>query len=147
MPESNVDRLRAGYEALDRGDIGPVRDFLHPEAEMHDRPEIPDATTYRGWEGIVHSVRASEETFDDFHFLPEQFLENDDKIVVIIRMVGKGRASGVPVEERIAHLWTVRDGRGVVLRAYSSPADALEAAGLSRELAEATEGPQSPAGS
>jgi uncharacterized protein len=135
MPESNVERLRVGYEALDRGDIGPVRDFLHPEAEMHDRPEIPDATTYRGWDGIVHSIRASQETFDDFHFLPQKFHEHGEHIVVFIKMTGTGRVSGVPVEERIAHLWTVRDGVGVKLQAYTDPADALEAAGLPRSLA------------
>lgn len=130
-----MERLRAGYEALDRGDIAPVRDFLHPEAEMHDRPEIPDATTYRGWDGIVHSIRASQETFDDFHFLPQEFHEHGEHIVVFIKMTGTGRVSGVPVEERIAHLWTVRDGVGVKLQAYTDPADALEAAGLPRSLA------------
>jgi ketosteroid isomerase-like protein len=137
MSESDVERLRAGYEALDRGDISVVREFIHPEARMSDRPEIPDATTYVGWDGIVLSLRASRETFDDFHFNPEQFFEEGDKIVVILRMTGIGRASGVPVEERIAHLWTVEDGRAVALQAYTSPGDALEAAGLSRELAEA----------
>jgi ketosteroid isomerase-like protein len=125
-----------GYEALDRGDIEAVAAFIHPEAEMHDRPEIPDATTYVGWDGVLLSLAASRETFDDFHFVPERFLENGDKIVVIITMIGKGRASGVPVEERIAHLWTIRDGLGVALQAYTDPADALEVAGLPRELAD-----------
>ena len=136
MSENDVERLRAGYEALDRGDISAVQAFIHPEAEMRDRPEIPDATTYVGWDGVLLSLRASRETFDDFHFVPERFLENEDKIVVILRMVGKGRASGVPVEEQIAHLWTIRDGLGVALQAFTSPADALEVAGLPRELAE-----------
>jgi uncharacterized protein len=136
MSESDVERLRVGYEALDRGDISAVQAFIHPEAEMHDRPEIPDATTYVGWDGVLLSLQASRETFEDFHFVPERFLENEDKIVVILRMVGKGRTSGVPVEERIAHLWTIRDGLAVALQAYSSPADALEVAGLPRELAD-----------
>ena len=135
MAETNVDRLRAGYEALDRGDVDTVRAFIHPEAEMHDRPEIPDATTYVGWDGVVLSLRASRETFEDFHFVPERFFEHEDKIVVIIKMVGKGRTSGVPVEERIAHLWTIKDGLAVSLQAYTSSEDALEAAGLPPELA------------
>jgi ketosteroid isomerase-like protein len=136
MAETNVDRLRAGYEALDRGDIEGVQRFIHPRAEMHDRPEIPDATTYVGWDGIVLSLQASRETFDDFHFTPQVFHEHGDKIVVILKMTGTGRASGVPVEERIAHLWRIDDGRAVELHAYTDPGDALEAAGLSRELAE-----------
>lgn len=136
MSESDIERLRAAYGALDRGDLSAVQELIHPRAEMRDRPEIPDATTYVGWDGVVHSLRASRETFDDFHFVPERFLENEDKVVVILTMIGKGRASGVPVEERIAHLWTVSDGLAVALQAYTRPEDALEAAGLPRELAE-----------
>ena len=140
MSEADVERLRVGYEALDRGDVEAVAAFIHPQAEMRDRPEIPDATTYVGWDGVLLSLQASRETFEDFHFVPERFLENGDKIVVIITMIGKGRASGVPVEERIAHLWTIRDGLGVSLQAYTSPADALEAAGLPPELADEPDG-------
>jgi ketosteroid isomerase-like protein len=140
MSEREIELLRAGYEALDRGDLRPVREFIHPEARMSDRPEVPDATTYVGWDGIVLSQQASRETFDDFHFNPERFLEKGDKIVVILRMTGVGKVSGVPVEERIAHLWTVDGGRAVALQAYTSPADALEAAGLPPELADEDEG-------
>jgi ketosteroid isomerase-like protein len=136
MAETNIDRVRAGYEALDRGDVDAVREFIHPEARMRDRPEIPDATTYIGWDGVLLSLRASRETFEDFHFVPERFFENEDKIVAVIKMVGKGRASGIPVQERIAHLWTIRDDLAVALQAYTDPADALGAAGLPRELAE-----------
>jgi len=136
MAETNVDRLRAGYEALDKGDMETLQQFIHPQAEMHDRPEIPDATTYVGWDGIVLSLRASRETFDDFHFIPQRFHENGDRIVVILTMTGTGRASGVPVEERIAHVWRIEDGRAVELHAYSDPADALDAVGLPRALAD-----------
>ena len=47
MSERDVERLREGYEALDRGDISLVREFVHPEARMSYRPEIPDATVRR----------------------------------------------------------------------------------------------------
>ena len=131
-----MDRLRAAYEALDRGDAEAIRDFLHPQVELFDRPEIPDAGSYIGWEGLMLSVRASRDSFADFHFTPQRFFEHGDRVVVIVLMTGRGKASGVPVEEQIAHEWTMRDGRAVRLQAYSDPADALEAAGLARELAE-----------
>jgi ketosteroid isomerase-like protein len=136
MEASNLDRLRAAYEALDRGDAEAIRDFLHPQVELFDRPEIPDAGSYIGWEGLMLSVRASQDSFADFRFTPQRFFEHGDRVVVIVLMTGRGKASGVPVEEQIAHEWTMRDGRAVRLQAYSDPADALEAAGLARELAE-----------
>jgi uncharacterized protein len=134
MPESNVDRLRAGYEAVDRGDLEAVRELFHPDVELFDRPEVPDATSYRGWEGMASTVRDTQETFENFRFVPDRFFENGDRVVVVLTMTGRGRASGIPIEEQIAHLWTLRDGRAVELRAFTDPADALDAAGLPRAL-------------
>jgi ketosteroid isomerase-like protein len=134
MELTNVDRLRAAYEALDRGDAEAIRNFLHPQVELFDRPEIPDAGSYVGWEGLMLSVGASRDSFEDFHFTPQRFFERGDRVVVIVLMTGRGKSSGVPVKEQIAHDWTLRDGRAVRLQAYTDPADALEAAGLARDL-------------
>jgi ketosteroid isomerase-like protein len=135
MTQTNVDRLRGGYAALGRGDYEAVRELLDPKVLLQDRPEVPDARTYRGYEGMLVTLRDTGDSFENFRLDPEQFFEHADKIVVILSMTGRGRTSGVPVEERIAHLWTLRDGLAVELRAFTDPADALEAAGLPRELA------------
>jgi ketosteroid isomerase-like protein len=136
MAETNVDRLRTGYEALSRGDYEAIRKLLDPKILLRDRPEVPDARSYRGFEGMLVTLRDTSDSFENFRLDPQRFFEHGDKIVVILDMTGRGRTSGVPVEERIAHLWTLREGLAVELRAFTDPADALEAAGLSRELAE-----------
>ena len=136
MHHTDLDRLREAYVALDRGNAEAIRDFLDPEVELHDRPEIPDATSYIGWEGLMMSVRASRESFEDFHFLPQRFFPCGDEVVVEVLMTGQGKTSGVPVEERIAHHWTIKDGHAVRLQAYSHLADALAAVGLPPRLAE-----------
>jgi uncharacterized protein len=136
MPDSNIDRLRAGYEALSSGDYESVRELIDPEIVLMDRPEVPDARTYLGYEGMLSTLRDTSDSFEGFRLDPEQFFENGDRIVAVLSMTGRGRASGVPVEERIAHLWTLRDGLAVELQAFTDPADALEAAGLPRALVE-----------
>jgi ketosteroid isomerase-like protein len=135
MAESNEQRLRRGYEAVGRGDYGAIRELLDPEIVLRDRPEAPDAGFYRGFEGMLTTLRDTSETFADFRLDPTQFFEHGDKVVVVLEMTGRGRTSGVPVEERIAHMWTIHDGLAVALQAYTDPADALEAAGLPRTLA------------
>jgi ketosteroid isomerase-like protein len=134
MPDSNIDRLRAGYERLNNGDYEAVRDLIDPKIVLTDRPEAPDARSYRGFEGMLTTLQDTSDSFEGFRLDPEQFFENGDRIVAVLNMTGKGRVSGVPVEERIAHLWTLRDGLAVALQAYTDPADALEAAGLPRSL-------------
>jgi uncharacterized protein len=135
MAESNEQRLRRGYEALSRGDYEAIRELLHPEILLRDRPEVPDAGSYRGFEGMLATLGDTSDSFENFRLDPIRFFEHGEKVVVFVEMTGRGRTSGVPVEERIAHLWTLRDGLAVELRAFTQPADALEAAGLSRALA------------
>ena len=60
----------------------------------------------------------------------EEFLVAGDLVVVLCRYRGSGTASGVEVDTRGAHLWTMRDGRAVRLEVFSSPERALAAAGL-----------------
>jgi ketosteroid isomerase-like protein len=135
MPESNEQRLRTGYEALSSGDYEAIRKLLDPEILLRDRPEVPDARSYRGFDGMLATLRDTSESFEDFRLDPQRFFERGDKMVVFLSMTGRGRTSGVPVEEHIAHLWTLRDGIAVELQAFTDPADALQAAGLPRELA------------
>jgi uncharacterized protein len=135
MAESNVERLRVGYEWLSSGDYEKVRTLLDPDIVLSDRPEVPDARSYRGYQGMLTTLRDTSDSFEDFRLEPLRFFEHGDKIVVVLNMTGRGRTSGVPVEEQIAHLWTLRDGLATELRAFTDPADALEAAGLPRTLA------------
>jgi ketosteroid isomerase-like protein len=125
--------MRGGYEAMTRGDFEAVLALMDPEVEVHDRPEVPDAGSYHGHEGVLAALRQSFDTFDEFRIVPEQFIDAGDRVVVIIRMMGRGRASGVGVEDRIAHLWRIRDGRAIHLQVYSDPGAALAAVGLGAE--------------
>ena len=48
---------------------------------------------------------------------------------MVIHLSATGRASGIAVDTRYAHVWTMRDGIGVRVDAYRKPDEAL------RELA------------
>jgi ketosteroid isomerase-like protein len=122
---ADIDQMRRAYEALSRGDVETVLGIIDPEVEISDRPEIPDPQTYRGHEGARAALQQSFDTFEELQFEPEQFFQVGDRIVVVIRMRGKGRESGVPVEDHIAHLWTLRDGRAWRLQVYSDPDQAI----------------------
>jgi ketosteroid isomerase-like protein len=122
----NLERMRRGYEAIGRGDIDEVLlEMLDPEVEIRDRPEIPDPGVYKGFEGAQRSLATTEETFDSWALTPERFVEHGDSIVVVLHLEGRGRESGVPVEDRLAHLWTMRDGKGYRMQVYSDPEEAI----------------------
>jgi ketosteroid isomerase-like protein len=128
MASENAKRMKKAYEALARGETESVFDLIDPDVEISDRPEIPDPQTYRGYEGVVEALGRNEEAFETLDFIPERFVEVGDKIVAVLLMRGRGRGSGVPVEDRIAHLWTLRDGRAYRVQVYSDPDEAIAAA-------------------
>jgi hypothetical protein len=46
------------------------------------------------------------------------------------RSAGRGKSSGVEVETRAAHVWTIPNGNAIPIQMFGTPAEALEAAGL-----------------
>ena len=53
-----------------------------------------------------------EDTFDDFHAELEEYAEAGDSMIVMVRMVGRGKDSGVAVDTpSFPMVWTARDGR------------------------------------
>jgi ketosteroid isomerase-like protein len=122
--------MRGGYDALAREDYQAVLELIHPEIEIHDRPESPDARSYHGHEGVLTALQLNVDAFEELRFTPEELIDADDQVVVVIRISGRGKVSGVPVEERIAHLWSIREGKAARLQVFSDPADARKAAGL-----------------
>lgn len=125
MPSQNVDALREGYEALNRGDLSGVRALLHPEIEWQEGPAAPEGGIHHGRDSFEAFLRKWLESFDSFRIEPEEILEHEDRLIALVRQSGTGRASGVEVEVRIAHVWTVKDGQAVRWQSYPSREEAL----------------------
>ena len=86
-------------------------------------------------EQILEGYREAQlEVCDEFTIEPEVFFEHGERVAVAVRQRAHGEASGVEVEIRIGHLWTVREGKIVRLEVFSARDDARKAA-LSERLA------------
>jgi ketosteroid isomerase-like protein len=127
VAEPNVNALKRGYAALNRGDLSVVLELLHPEIEWHEPAPSPDAGTHRGRESFERFLRGWLESFEDFRVEPEQIVERGDVLIAVVRQSGKGRASGVGVDTRLAHLWSVEAGQAVRWEAIANPDEALAA--------------------
>jgi ketosteroid isomerase-like protein len=68
--------------------------------------------------------------WDDYRYVPEEFLDAGDKVVVPFRESGRGRESGATSEMLGATVWTVRDGKVVHTKVYTNRRQALSDAGL-----------------
>jgi uncharacterized protein len=127
MAEANVDALKRGYAALNRGDLSVVHELLDPDIEWHEPAPSPDAGTHRGRDSFERFLRGWLESFDEFQVEPEQVVERGGRLIAVVRQSGKGRASGLRVDARLAHVWTVEAGRAVRWEAIAKPEEALAA--------------------
>jgi len=103
-----------------------VRALLHPDLVWQEDPASPEAGAHHGSASFERFLRSWLESFDDFRIEPEEIIEDGDRLIALVHQSGKGRTSGIGVEVRIAHVWTVEDGRAVRWRSYPSRERALE---------------------
>ena len=115
MSQKNVESCRRGYEHRNRtGEF--LWELIDPEVELHDSPDSPDTQVYRGHEGVRTALANVEESFEELHFEAEDSRDAGDDVVVFIHMRGRGKGSGIEIEAQIAHVWTIREGKGVRIR-------------------------------
>jgi ketosteroid isomerase-like protein len=124
------DLLSATPEQLDQA----FSQYMDPDFEFRLPGDYPEGEpVFRGRDGLDQLVSMLSETWQEWHFEPERFIDAGDQVVVFARVIGRGEASGAPVELETTHVWTVRGGRALSMHVYRDRAAALEAAGLSAE--------------
>jgi ketosteroid isomerase-like protein len=139
MSQENVELARRFWASVpdnvvaDREWIDAAfRDYLDEGFEFHLPAGYPEGEqVFRGREGLTQSWAIFRDAWDEFRWESERFFDAGDRVVAFVRIVAKGGASGVPIELKVAHVGTVRDGRITSVRLYRDRSEALEAAGLS----------------
>jgi ketosteroid isomerase-like protein len=118
---ANLDLVRSIYVIWDRGesalslmDERVVWDFSRRQIE----PEV-----YHGHEAVRSFRRTLLEAWSELRYAPSDFVSAGERVLVLLTFGGKGRSSGVEVAERIAHLWTLRDGKVVSLEYFGDVAE------------------------
>jgi ketosteroid isomerase-like protein len=132
MSEGNVEILRGAYEALSRGEIDAALQICDPEIEIQLPEGGINTGTLRGHEAVRAFLEGWIDALESFRFEPEEFFDAGDQVVVVLRVLGRGRSSGLEVDVRPAHLWTMHSGKGVRVQAFPEREQeaALKAAGL-----------------
>jgi ketosteroid isomerase-like protein len=134
MSQENVEIVRNLYRAWDAGDRDAALRVADPEVVVDATRRVFNPATYVGVEGVRRWRADMDEVWQEFRTEQLQFIDAGDHVVVSGRLVGKGKASGVEVEQPIASVWTLRAGR--VIRwamGYTDHREALEAVGLSEQ--------------
>ena len=103
--------------------------FLSPDFELHERPDMPDGTVYRGREEAKGFWRKTQEVFAEIRWEPLEFTDLGHAVLVQARVSATGRGSQVPTEFDETDVFWFRDGQIVKLQGFGTRQEALEAAG------------------
>jgi ketosteroid isomerase-like protein len=122
--EPDFPALRASYDAFNRGDIDAVVEGLDAEFELRDsalwldRKEI-----YRGVQGYRDYAAEILDAWENFRCEPVEFCDmgkedGERHVVVICRMSGRARASGMEIEALVRHHWWGRGSKTIRAQFY-----------------------------
>ena len=127
MAGGNIEIVRRGYDAWNRGDLGGVLELVDPEFEW-EPVEIPWSGTMRTREEFESYLRSLRRIWETFRLEPEELREIGDAVLAVVLERARGRASGVEVEQRMVHVWSFRNRRARRMPTFFSTRQAREAA-------------------
>ena len=102
-----------------------------PDAELTNFESAPYVKPYRGHSGLGDWYRDATEDVAQADVAVEDLTAVDEEQVVSsLRLTGRAKGSGMPVDIQLGIVWKVRDGKVIRAQGYRTRAEALEAADL-----------------
>jgi ketosteroid isomerase-like protein len=129
MSQENVDKARDFIAAYNRRDFDAAVESFDPEIDWV-LPARQSSDSCRGPDEIKRFWKGLDETFEELRLDPQEFLDAGDHVATRLRFYGRGKGSGVEVEEEMYHqVATFRAGRMVRIEYFAEWSEALEAIG------------------
>jgi ketosteroid isomerase-like protein len=128
MSRENVEIVRRTIERFAQRGPEAVLATVHPNVEVHARI----GEVYRGHDGALEFLREWLDPWDDYSIDSEEFFDAGDRVVVFIHQRGRGRKSGIEIDQRPALLFGLSGGQIIEWRTFTDREQALKAVGLGR---------------
>ena len=127
MSQENVEAARKCLEDYRRGDYDAASEYLAPDVVWEVGQELPA----HGPAAVRNVWRRWDAEWEELETVGEEFIDAGDQLVVAVRYRGRGRVSGVEVNDEQFEVHRLRDGQCIRKVEYPTRAEALAAVGLS----------------
>src|SRR6202011_2434301 len=118
MSQQNVEVVRRLVAAFQRAEPDQALGYLDPNVEFDARTR-PDGKVWHGPEGVRRALADWMDEWDAYEMEVERYVDaGADKVLLLWRERGRGRASGMPLEQEGAVVVTLRDGRVSHMRPF-----------------------------
>ena len=134
MSQENVEIGRRLLALLSQDDYEAFFDEFPLEGVFDFSRRLIDPVVLRGPDEMRAWMERERQMSEGDHvgFEPKELIDAGDKVLALVRVSGRGKASGVEVEAYVWNVWTFRDGEIAEWTYFGEDrAAALEAVGLS----------------
>ncbi len=136
MSRENVDVVRRVFAAAARGDTASVLALYDPDVEWdasRTSRGVMAGRVARGRDGLLAWLKDWYEVWETIDDHLEELIEaGEDKVVSVMVQRGRGRASGLEVENRLGAVWTIHNGKIVRVLWFPTGEATREAVGLAK---------------
>jgi ketosteroid isomerase-like protein len=109
---SNREVVLALYDRFRPSDAAPALELLSEDFVGEVPPSMSaEPDVYEGREGALRYMRAFEGFMEDVRFEPLQVHEHGERVIVELRLVGRGATSGIEVDQRAVVVHELEDGK------------------------------------
>jgi ketosteroid isomerase-like protein len=137
MPRSNLQIVRAMYDAFSRGDLDAFLADVAPDMEWRfaDSFIYGEVNPLFGRDALRNSsLRRIGEEWDQFDSPLDELLDAGDTIVGLGHSVGVHKATGRRLRAQFVHVFTLADGQVTRWRQYVDTRQFAEVTGASRSV-------------
>jgi len=131
MSEGNVDTVRSLFDYWEQGEWQASAELFDPEfVAVYSSGAFPDPGTYRGARRTLDAWRSWLEAWEEFSLELEDAIPVGERVIVLNRLRGRGKASGIAVDAEVGCIFDLDGGR-IVRMVFCDRRQALQAAGAS----------------
>ena len=130
MADADVEALRRGFEAYERGDMETALRNIAPDFVVNDHIIMEDSTDVRGPEAMAKNLERVGEAFPRMRYEILEAIDLDDRVVLRVVAHLKGATTGLEWDQEVGQLWVIEDGLAKSLDIYPSWEQARRAAGV-----------------
>lgn len=109
---TNKDIIQGLYESFASGDVPAVLGSFHDDIEWTEADGFPLAGTYVGPQAVLEGVFMRLGEFsENWAVVVDRLIADGDTVVADGRYTWNHKESGAPCQVRMAHIWTLKDGK------------------------------------
>ena len=124
---TNKELVENAYANFATGDVPAALGAMADDIQWAEADGFPLAGTYVGPQAVLEGVFLRlGEIGDHFAVVPDTFVADGDTVVAIGTYTWKHRSTGHPACVKMAHVWTVRDGKAVAFQQHVDTAKVRE---------------------